>query len=136
MGTLVRLRLRRRFRIPCALAAALALAPAVPGPFAADTAYAAVARYVAPNGSDAAPGTRGHPWATIQKALDTLAPGETAFIRGGTYPAPSNFERSGRREAPVTIRNAPGAHPLITGRLRIRGSHLTVRGLHFRGRTA
>jgi parallel beta helix pectate lyase-like protein len=92
--------------------------------------------YVSTTGSNANPGTIGRPWRTLQKALNSLKPGQTAYVRGGTYPRWSNFERNGRADARVTIRNYPGEHPLITGRLRIRGSYLTVRGLHFRGQTA
>src|ERR1700704_4454534 len=42
--------------------------------------------YVATNGSDANPGTSTNaPWRTVQKAAITLAPGDTAFVRGGIY---------------------------------------------------
>ena len=41
--------------------------------------------YVATNGSDSAAGTWGAPFATIQKAADTVAAGDTVYIRGGTY---------------------------------------------------
>jgi hypothetical protein len=135
MGTLGDL--RRSPSAPPALAVAL-LATSVlfAGPPADAVAAAPGKRYVAPGGSDAGPGTARRPWATIQKALDTLAPGQTAYLSRGTYPAPSNFERSGRRGSPIRIRNRPGAHPLVTGRLRIRGSYLMVRGLHFRGQTS
>ena len=41
--------------------------------------------YVAPDGSDAADGTRTGPFATIQRAQQAAAPGDTVWIRGGTY---------------------------------------------------
>jgi hypothetical protein len=41
--------------------------------------------FVAPNGSDEAPGTMERPFATIQRAQQSVAPGDTVYIRGGTY---------------------------------------------------
>jgi hypothetical protein len=41
--------------------------------------------YVSPNGSDANAGTADLPWLTIQKAADTLAAGDTVYIKAGTY---------------------------------------------------
>lgn len=41
--------------------------------------------YVSADGSDVNPGTRDHPFATIQKAQDFASPGDTVYIRGGTY---------------------------------------------------
>jgi Right handed beta helix region len=41
--------------------------------------------YVAPTGNDAAAGSLDQPFATIQRAQQFTAPGDTVFIRGGTY---------------------------------------------------
>lgn len=41
--------------------------------------------YVAPNGNDASPGTHAEPFATIQRAQQSVEPGDTVFIRGGTF---------------------------------------------------
>ena len=41
--------------------------------------------WVATDGDDAAPGTSDEPWATLQKAADTVPPGATVYVRGGTY---------------------------------------------------
>ena len=49
---------------------------------------AATARYVAVNGDDSNAGTLAAPLQTVQRAVDLAQPGDTIFIRGGTY-APS-----------------------------------------------
>jgi hypothetical protein len=41
--------------------------------------------FVATTGSDTAPGTVDQPWRTIQHAADTLAPGQIALVRDGSY---------------------------------------------------
>ena len=41
--------------------------------------------YVAQNGNDADPGTFQKPWRTIDKANRELQPGDTVYIRAGTY---------------------------------------------------
>ena len=41
--------------------------------------------YVATTGSDASPGPLAEPFATIQKAADTMSAGDTCYIRGGNY---------------------------------------------------
>jgi hypothetical protein len=47
--------------------------------------YAATNYYVATNGNDSNPGTLAQPWRTLQHAADTLAPGDTVYVRGGVY---------------------------------------------------
>ncbi|MEA3207062.1 MAG: hypothetical protein QOE70_119 [Chthoniobacter sp.] len=41
--------------------------------------------YVSPTGAEGAGGSIDHPFATIQRAQQSAAPGDTVFIRGGTY---------------------------------------------------
>ncbi len=41
--------------------------------------------FVAPAGDDANPGTEAKPFATVQRAQQAVAPGDTVFLRGGTY---------------------------------------------------
>lgn len=64
-------------------------------------------RFVAPSGSDSAPGTLRRPWRTIQRALDALGPGETAFVRAGTYRENLSLTRAGTRTKTITVRNYP-----------------------------
>jgi hypothetical protein len=71
--------------------------------------------YIAPTppGSDANPGTLAQPWASIQKAADTLAPGDTALVRGGVYPERVTVNVSGSAGSFVTFQNYPGEEPII-----------------------
>ena len=70
-------------------------------------------RYVAQSGSNRNPGTRARPWRTIQKALDTLRPGETALVRAGTYTQSLVMHRAGTAKAPITVRAYPGERPVV-----------------------
>lgn len=89
------------------------LSAMLPPPLAASrgTAY-----YVSPLGSDGASGSAGSPWRTIQKALNTLRPGETAFVRTGTYTESLVASRSGTAADPITVRNMPGERPTVRAR--------------------
>src|SRR5882672_7483675 len=41
--------------------------------------------YVAPTGSDTAPGSSASPWRTLQKAANTVRAGDLVIVRAGTY---------------------------------------------------
>lgn len=41
--------------------------------------------YVSPSGNDSFPGTLEMPFATFAKACSVAGPGDTVFVRGGTY---------------------------------------------------
>ena len=69
--------------------------------------------YVAPGGSDQARGTLDDPWGSIQHALDTLSPGQTAFVREGTYAQSLVMDRAGTETAPISVRAYPGEHPVV-----------------------
>jgi hypothetical protein len=92
--------------------------------------------YVATTGSDGAPGTQDQPWRTVQKALDTLQPGQRALVGGGTYTEDLRFTRSGTASDPITVAAAPGEVVVLhaasttpdTYPLRITGSYLRVQG--------
>ena len=66
--------------------------------------------YVAPQGRDSNPGTLDRPWATIQKAADTLEAGQTVYIRGGTYAISEQIRprNMGRPDRWITYRAYPG----------------------------
>jgi len=41
--------------------------------------------YIMPSGNDNSPGTESQPWKTIQKACNTLVPGDTVYVKAGQY---------------------------------------------------
>ena len=77
--------------------------------------------YVAPDGSDNAPGTRGKPFQTIQRAVDVAQPGDTCVIRGGTYRETVRPRVGGRAGRPLRIVAAPGEDVVVTGTEKVTG---------------
>ncbi|MET0231400.1 MAG: DUF1565 domain-containing protein [Rhodanobacteraceae bacterium] len=72
--------------------------------------------YVSPDGDDAGAGEIDSPWATIQHAADTIAPGDVACVRAGTYREVVTIARSGSAEAGrITFQAMPGESALIDG---------------------
>jgi hypothetical protein len=69
--------------------------------------------HVATSGSNSNPGTEAAPWRTIQKALDTLRPGQRALVRGGTYVEDLEMRRAGTASRPITVAARPGARPVL-----------------------
>ena len=65
--------------------------------------------FVATDGTDSNPGTIEKPFATIQRAQDAVSPGDTVFIRGGTYAMRENqIARQQRIWAYVTLLDKSG----------------------------
>jgi hypothetical protein len=92
--------------------------------------------YVAPNGSDANPGTKDQPFATIATALrkarelrrlhdPSIANGIHIIIRGGVYtlyePIFIRPEDAGTLSSPTWIEAATGEKPVISGGVRVTG---------------
>jgi len=72
--------------VPALLAAAaLAAAPAASASVPGRPSPHGSQHFVAPGGDDGARGDRRHPWATLAHAQDMAEPGDTVFLRGGTY---------------------------------------------------
>lgn len=99
-------------------------------------------RYVSPRGSDSNPGTLARPWRTIGKAMRTLAPGRTAYLRAGTYREATDvpcgpkrnaiqWRRSGRPGASITISGYPGEEKKVVVKtlINIYGDHLRLTNL-------
>jgi hypothetical protein len=86
----------------------------------------ALAIYVSPSGSDSAAGSISAPFATLEKARDTIrllnsgqrAGGVTVFLRGGVHRRTATFaltsEDSGTAAAPVVYAAFPGETPVLT----------------------
>ena len=95
--------------------------------------------YVAPNGNNNNPGTFDKPWQTIEYAVSTsqVKPGDTVYIRGGTYNEYVQQNISGSPGNPITYINYPGETPILTGSGTFRWhileqSHIRIVGLTFR----
>ena len=68
--------------------------------------------YVAPNGNDTFNGSSSNPWATLQHAVETIAPGDTILVRSGTY-AGCRIRNSGTVSAPKTLARDVGATVVV-----------------------
>ena len=113
---------------------------------------------VAPDGNDANPGTKERPFASLQRAQQAVSPGDTVFIRGGTYAmkeadiarrdsflaALFQLDKSGQKGKPITYRAWPGERPVFdcsqvkpkglrVSAFRVRGSWLHLKGLEITG---
>lgn len=91
--------------------------------------------YVSPQGSDAGPGTRARPFATLERARDAIRArkaagglprgGVTVVLRGGIYERKAGFtltERdSGAPGAPIVYRAGAGETPRLLGGAVVRG---------------
>src|SRR5256885_10922407 len=70
-----------------------------------------VGYYVTTSGNGGGDGSSGAPW-DLQTALDgangTIHPGDTVWVRGGTYLAPFTSSLTGTSSASVIVRAYPG----------------------------
>lgn len=104
------------------------------GPNGGGTAIAAsTALYVATNGSDSNDGSEGAPFATVQKAKDTIRAmissnslpegGVAVYLRGGTYYIENGMDftaaDSGREGSMITYTAYPGEEVTISGQIPI-----------------
>ncbi len=70
--------------------------------------------YVSPSGSDAGAGSAAAPWATLNHAVPLLHPGDTLYLRGGTYnEALNDVVPSGSAGTPITLSAYQGETPVI-----------------------
>ena len=90
---------------------------------------------IAPGGADQNPGTVLGPWRTLARALGSVQPGDTVFLREGEYPPGTLIKASGTRGKPIVFRNFPGERPRINGGGRSRFGLVLdgVRFVHVRG---
>jgi parallel beta-helix repeat protein len=71
--------------------------------------------YVATNGDDSGPGTLQQPWRTIAKANRELRPGDTVYIRSGTYDEIIEPARSGLEGQQITYARYQNEKVLVRG---------------------
>jgi hypothetical protein len=95
--------------------------------------------FVATTGSDANSGTQNAPWRTIGTSLGRLRPGETLYVRGGTYA--ENIRnpviQPGRSDARIRVAAYAGERPVIQGLLWLnRPSYWTIDGINVTWSTA
>jgi hypothetical protein len=77
---------------------------------------AAAEYFVAPDGRDDAPGTSlAQPFRTWRRAAEVLQPGDTCWIRGGTYRETLTLTRGGRPGAPITFAGWRGERVILDG---------------------
>jgi hypothetical protein len=83
---------------------------------AATAADAHSSFYVAINGDDSSPGTIKKPLRTIQHAADMAKPGDTVYVREGTYCQQLAIKISGNAEQGfITFQSQPGEHAILDG---------------------
>jgi Right handed beta helix region len=67
-------------------------------------------------------------------ALENARPGDTVEVPTGSYREDTVASPRGRRGAPIMLRPAPGAHPVVSGGFKlIRARHVRVIGMTFDG---
>lgn len=84
--------------------------------------------FLSPSGSDAAAGTASAPWRTLSAAAPRLRPGDTLYVRGGTYVGQGmQWTVSGTAAAPIWVKAYPGERPVFDGNASV-GQFLWFRG--------
>ena len=71
--------------------------------------------YVAPTGTAMDDGSKAKPW-DLQTALShpkSVKPGDTIWLRGGTYKGAFTSKLNGAGGAPITIRQYPGERAIL-----------------------
>jgi hypothetical protein len=74
--------------------------------------------YASPSGSSSANGSKDQPWsltAALAGGNGKVQPGDTVWLRGGTYRGTFTSTVSGASGKPVVFRQYPGEHALIDG---------------------
>ena len=72
----------------------------------------------AKKGNDASDGSEAKPWKTLAHAIAKLQPGDTLYLRGGTYYEHITVKLAGTEQKPITIRSYPGELAILDGGLR------------------
>lgn len=72
----------------------------------------------AARGNDTNAGSEAAPWKTLAHATRQLQPGDTLYLRDGTYYEKVALTRSGTTNAPITIASYPGELAVMDGGVR------------------
>lgn len=114
---------------PAALGASLITEPAMSAPIA-PAAIAPASTMSASTGRRVSVGNASE----FKAALADAQPGDSILLRAGTYDG-GLFEasRSGRADAPITIRSDGTGPAILHGQLKVSGSHMRVEGLKIDG---
>ena len=96
-------------------------------------------KVAAPYGVEGAAGSESEPFGSAQELADSLAPGETGCLRGGSYSDDSVYilspSKGGAPGAPITLRSYPGERAKLVGIVNMRAGveNVTLSGLDFVG---
>jgi hypothetical protein len=71
--------------------------------------------YVSPSGSDSNPGSITAPWKTVQKAVNSVNPGDIIYAREGIYLEAVNINKSGLEGSPITLAGYSGETAVLDG---------------------
>ena len=119
------------------LIVSLGLAVTFDSPFLAQAATLRTF-YVAPTGSDGAPGSSLSPWRTLQKAANTVRAGDLVIVRAGTY-AGFDLWTSGSAADPIVFSAEPGVvvnapNPRTSDGINLEGaSYVVIEGFAVNG---
>jgi len=109
--------------------------------------------YIAPTGNDSAAGTESAPWKSLARAQQAVRPGDTVYLRGGTYAftaatttCPSrrgvvsavHLDKSGTERQPIRYWAYPGEIPVLDFHAmkddcRVKGIEVTGDWIHLKG---
>jgi parallel beta-helix repeat protein len=94
--------------------------------------------YVSPIGDDSNSGSLSTPWKTITHAVLSTHPGDTIFLRGGTYQETEIWIRDSRGGSPgnfKTIQNYNGEQPILQNQkgISLSASWIRIQGIQFQG---
>ena len=116
------------------------------------TAHAAT-YYIAPTGNDTVSGTESKPWKSLARAQQAAHPGDTIYLRGGTYVYTAAttscatrrasvsavvFDKSGTEGQPIRYWAYPGETPVLDfaqmkDDCRVKGVEVTADWIHLKG---
>jgi parallel beta-helix repeat protein len=93
-------------------------------------------RVASPHGSNRARGTLRHPFATAQRLVNSLRPGQTGCLEAGVYEQDVTIRHGGTARARIALRSYPGQRATIVGRLYLarRAGYTTIAHLTLIGR--